>query len=116
MNQEEKRLVYEPEELKAQKDREDKARVKREKEMADIRDVLSTPGGRRFIWRLLAESNTIDASFVPGQYDMTAFKEGQRDIGLKILLDIEEAKPGIYAQITNEIRSAAVDPQGARGK
>lgn len=106
MNEEDKIALYPPEELKAISDREDKARVKREKELDDLRAVLLIVSGRRFMWNLLGELGLFRSPFVNGNAELTAFRCGQHDLALKILADIEEAVPGIYSRMTNEYRSA----------
>lgn len=86
----------------------DKRRRTRDRELEDIKKVLSTPEGRRFIWRLMGESGVFRSSFT-GPAERTYFNEGQRDIGLLILKEVNNAKPSAFAQMQNESLSEAKD-------
>lgn len=105
------RELYEPEELKRIEDANERIRSKREKELNDLNNVLSSASGRRFIWRLLAQCGIFRRTWVQGEPDTTAFNEGLRDIGLKLLEDIEIARPGSYAQMHNEYMSSELKPK-----
>lgn len=67
---------------------ETKAFLQREQEKKDLRAVMSTAAGRRFIWRLLENAGVFRSSFVTGAPDATAFNEGARNNGLALLGDI----------------------------
>lgn len=79
--------------------------LRRKRELSDIRKVLSTPEGRRMIWRIWSLCGTFSSSYIPKDATHTAFREGQRDIGLALLLDINEAKPEAYSQMSREFIS-----------
>lgn len=68
----------------------------------DIREIVSSPKGRRVLYRLLDESRITAASFVAGQPDVTNFNEGKRDIGIWLLTDLMKASPDAYAQMVRE--------------
>lgn len=77
------------------------------KVVGDLRKVLSIPEGRRFVWEQLARAGIYNASFctseVPGEgRRLSDFKEGQRDIGIQLLLDVNEANPSAFAQMQAE--------------
>lgn len=80
-------------------------RKSRQKEISDIKSILNKPEGRRYIWRLLCKCGIFNNSFT-GDSNLTAFNEGKRNIGLDILLDVNEAEPAAFARMQNEYISA----------
>lgn len=81
---------------------EGREKRKRDTELDDIKWVLSTPMGRRFIWRYLGECGIFRSSFV-GQFQ-TFFHEGERNIGLKLLADVNDSQPEAYVIMMKEAR------------
>lgn len=80
-------------------------RLAREKEQNDLRWVMSTKQGRRFMWRLLGEAGVYRLSFNTNNAVM-AFNEGARNIGLSLVTSIVEACPDRYAEMRNEQKEA----------
>jgi len=66
----------------------------REKELNDIRAMLSTKAGLRFIWRLLESCNTFNTIFEYESNKM-AYNSGKQDIGHFIMAEIVEADEGL---------------------
>ena len=91
--------VSKPDHIKKAEAREKRGR---EREVDDMAWVLSTPQGRRFIWRYLGECGLFRSSFV-GQFQ-TFFNEGERNIGLKLLADVNDAHPEAYVIMMKEAR------------
>jgi hypothetical protein len=81
---------------------ESKERRGRERELDDMAWVLSTPQGRRFVWRYLGECGVFRTSF-NGQFQ-TFFNEGSRNIGLKLLADVNDSQPEAYVTMMKEAR------------
>ncbi len=75
---------------------------KRNQELNDVEFVLSTPQGRRFLWRLLGVCHVFKTSFTGNS--TTFFNEGKRDIGLRLLADINEASPDSYLKMMQEAK------------
>ena len=67
----------------------------------DIKIVMSTPEGRRFVNKLLERAGIYRCSF-NGQSNNTIFNEGGRNQGLMLLSDIQTAAPGSYATMLKE--------------
>lgn len=67
----------------------------REQELDDLRAVLDTPPGLRFVWRVLNTAGVFTTSFT-GEGPSTFFNEGRRDLGLRVLADVIEARPDAY--------------------
>jgi hypothetical protein len=78
--------------------REEKSKAAQEIE--DIKVVLSTRAGRRFIWRHLTNAGIFQTTFTGNS--ATFFNEGRRDIGLKILAEVNAASPESYLQMMKE--------------
>lgn len=85
---------------KAKKTEEQIERLRKRK-LSNLRTLLRTPEFRRFYWELLSETGLFRASFQPDAYT-TAFCEGKRDIGIKLLVDLNEANVSAFAQIQKE--------------
>jgi hypothetical protein len=74
----------------------------RERDLADVHHILSSPGGRRFLWRYLELCGVYRSSFTGSSE--TFYLEGQRNIGLKLLADITEADPESYMLMMKEAK------------
>lgn len=86
---------YTDEELEAQKDREDKAKRVRENQLVDLRDLLDSQVGRRFIKRVLDQTHPFQTSIGDNMRE----REGERNIGLWLWSEIMEAYPGIIPEL-----------------
>ena len=93
-----------PKQVKKAKQRDRHAAYRNQ---ADLEWVLSTVQGRRFLWEELSECGVFTTSFVPGQADYTAFNEGQRQRGLKLLLRIQGVNPTLYHTMATEASALA---------
>lgn len=77
-----------------------KRKIKREREMGDLRSVLNTAEGRRVLWRILSQAQVFTASYT-GDQD-TFFNEGKRNIGIWMLEELMQAKPEAFLQMQRE--------------
>lgn len=84
------------------KNAERKARWSREDEVADVKALLKLPEGRRFFWRYLSECSVFKTSFTGNS--QTFFNEGERNVGLKLMADINEADPEAYIVMLREAK------------
>lgn len=91
-------------------DRE-KSRIRREREIEDLKAVLGTPQGRRFIWRLLGQAGIFRPSFVAGSPDTTAFNDGARNQGLNLMAEVMSEAPKQFLTMQQE---AMADEQKRR--
>ena len=77
----------------------------------DLREVLSSPAGRRFVWRLL---NDESLSYT-GEAFSTAFKEGTRSLRLQLKLDCQRDAVKEYLLMMREalerVETSAVPKQ-----
>lgn len=76
-------------------------KLKRDRELRDVHHVLSTREGRRFYWRYLCECRIFQSSF-NNSGSVTYFNEGKRDVGLKLLSEMDEAAPESYLLMLKE--------------
>ncbi len=94
---EEQDNAAEPEKVE---ERTRKVKHTRKRELEDVRAILATQSGRRFYWRYLSECGVFRSSFTgdTGTY----YNEGMRNVGLKLLADMNEADPDAYALMQKE--------------
>jgi len=90
------------------KKKKTKAHIHKEQNKEDLKEILSSAGGRRFLWKLLEECGVYKISFTGDNY--TIFNEGKRQIGLRLIEDIFDASPNAYT----EMRSEAIQRKEAR--
>lgn len=79
-------------------------RLAREREVADLRVLMGTAAGRRFMWRLLEKTGLYKSSMTGNS--QTFFLEGQRNIGLYLLAQVNEHCLDEYVLMMSENRSA----------
>jgi hypothetical protein len=91
--------------------------IKAERKIKDIKVICASPEGRRFMWDVIVNMGGVyGASFVAGSIDITAYNEGRRAIGLKILNRLNEADKSLLQKITLEHWSEEVSNQNAKNK
>ncbi len=78
-----------------------KERRTREQELNDIRYVLADRRGRRFFWQLLCGCRLFELSYTGNQND-TFFNEGMRNVGNKLIADLNDAEPEAYFTMLSE--------------
>ncbi len=83
---------------------EDRANRKQERILSDIRFILVSKEGRRFIWKFLSDAGVFRRSY-NGDSNGTLFNEGRRSIGLDLLNLLLEAKPESFSQMQQEYQS-----------
>ena len=79
-----------------------KLRIKQDIEEAELAALLRDKSMRRFIWTLLCVCGTNRISFRGEDTHDTAFNEGGRNIGNKLIAMIDKATPHMYMAIYTE--------------
>lgn len=79
---------------------QERERDKRDRELEDTRLILSTKEGRRFFWRWISRCHVFETSFTGN--NTTFFKEGERNVGIQMLADLNAAAPEQYAVMQKE--------------
>lgn len=86
--------------------KEVRGRLGRRRELEDVSFILSTLQGRRFYWRIMQRCGIHKLSFTGN--NTTFFNEGERNIGLTLLADLEEADPSAYVKCLTEARQEEI--------
>lgn len=88
------------------------ARLKRDAELDDeaLQVVLRTPQGRRVCWRLLERSGLHQMSYAGEQTHVTAFNEGNRNQGQRLLADILRLDAACYLTMLRDYGQAPPEP------
>ena len=88
--------------------KEKEAEAERRKELEDIREVVKTPAGRRFYYRMIEYCRPFQESYVVGSFDCTANNEGRRIVGNWLWSELLDADAEKWFQILREHKSAMV--------
>lgn len=75
--------------------------LEREREVSDFKWLMATVEGRRFVHRLLRKAGVHRSSFSLSEVEM-AFREGNRNIGVFLMAEIDEVCPERYHQMVKE--------------
>lgn len=65
----------------------------------DLRSVMSTPFGRRFVWRQL---EVLDRISMHSSGAWTSFNEGERNVALKLKSDVVQHAPQAFLLMQEE--------------
>lgn len=94
----------------------DKERLAQEN--AVISGIMATPGGRAWMHDYLAFCAVFGSTYT-GEALSSAFQEGRRAVGLRLLADVMRACPDMYIQMMREQedggRSSNTDPRDEWG-
>lgn len=100
-------LDHDPTDLDGQQARQEQGvRESAEQQAQEARDyawLMGSPAGRRILWQILSEAGVYRVSMAPDPYQ-TAFKEGRRDIGLRVLTRINQHAPEQFAAMQREVK------------
>lgn len=84
----------------------EKRRKAREREMTDLKKVLSLPEGRRFVWKLMSRAGIFQDPFNTNAMQMSR-SCGMKSSGLDLLADVNECDVNAFAQMQREHISEA---------
>jgi hypothetical protein len=80
---------------------EERRRIARAREIADLKWLMRSPRGRRLMWRFMTMSRTFQLSFSPNAMQM-AFNEGNRNLGLQLLDEVMTLCPELFPVMQKE--------------
>ena len=80
----------------------------RKQELKDVKDLMASKAGHRFIWRVLARAGIFRSNPIEDHAAMSC-REGQRQLGLMIFADIMEACPETYLKMIKTNREVIID-------
>ena len=98
---------------------QDAAERQHNQEVEDLRSILKTVYGKRFVWKWLGAAGIFRQSFIAGSADSTAFNEGRRSIGNALLAEVLEVRPDSYSEMVKyakeeeDVRKALQETQEA---
>ncbi|MDN6861933.1 MULTISPECIES: hypothetical protein [Pseudomonas] len=69
--------------------------------IADFKWLMSDHRGRRFMWRTLGDCRLFEPSIGPTDA-ITNYNEGQRNVGLLLLSQVNDLTPSLYAVMAAE--------------
>lgn len=82
--------------------RKEREQQQREQNKADLKAVLETPQGRRFISRLLFEHGGLQAQGFTSDARQHAFHDGQRAVGVALEREVKAADLRLWALMHQE--------------
>lgn len=95
-------MITDPEqEAEARKEKEKEQKRRRTRRDADLKWVMSSAPGRRFMWELLAECGIYRCSF-NNSGSQTFFNEGMRNVGTMKLAQLMKVCPDDYLKMQSE--------------
>ena len=80
---------------------EKQSRIEERQRLDTIRVLMSTTAGRQWVYDRLSQCHVFASSFSLNAYE-SAFKEGERNVGLQILNDVMMASPDNYVLMMRE--------------
>lgn len=83
------------------KKRKKKHQLVRERELEEIKQLLSTSYGRRFLWRVLTQCGMFKTLSVHTEHEMS-IQSGKRDMGLWLVNEINDADKNGYIKLIQE--------------
>ncbi|WP_272520132.1 Bbp19 family protein [Providencia sp. PROV223] len=95
--------LTEEEKAAAKAELELKDQLRKEREDDDLKQVMSTEYGRRFVWKILSASGVFHSSFSSDPYS-TYFKEGARNRGLELFNSVLSVCPDLYLVMAEEAK------------
>ncbi|QHF45835.1 hypothetical protein PspS35_19305 [Pseudomonas sp. S35] len=79
-------------------------------DIADFKWLMGDSRGRRFMWRTMGRSRLFQSSIGPTDA-VTNFNEGQRNVGLFLLSQVNDLTPDLYAVMAAENVERPADEQ-----
>jgi hypothetical protein len=88
-------------------DQEVRAERQRQKDRSqqledDVRQVMATANGRRFVWELVDTLCGTFAGSFAGEPHATSFNEGRRSVGLAVMQQVQRLSPREWVQALAE--------------
>jgi len=79
------------------------ARKKRE-DADELRKLMLTKPGRAFLYRRLERCHIYGATFAGEETHISAFRQGEENIGKQLMLEAMDASPDLYVKMIKEQR------------
>lgn len=101
-------------ELFEARERRKRENLRRQQHEEDVRAVMGSPAGRRFLWYLLDEVAGVFSPSFAGDALVTAHNEGRRAVGISIMVEAQRLAKDSYAQLLAEQLTATEFPSKPR--
>lgn len=83
----------------------------------DLRNILATPSGRRWLWTLIDErASALSPTFAGEATHQSAYGEGKRSVGLQVMLDAQRVAAPDYVHMLSEALSRRSEQQLERDR
>lgn len=73
----------------------------RQQDEEDLRAVLGSQAGRRFVHRLVKQTGMYGSSYAESA-TATAFNEGRRSVGIALVAEMQRVDAALYARVLRE--------------
>ena len=77
-----------------------KEKFKRSEEIQDMRFVMNTIQGRRFVWRLMGHCKSFQSIYE--QSARIHYNSGKQDVGFYIMRETQDADPDLWLKMQQE--------------
>lgn len=67
----------------------------------DLKSTLQTKAGRNVLWSIMDQANVFGMSYT-GEVNSTIFNEGMRNMGNRLLIQIQQANPDAFLLMQKE--------------
>lgn len=98
-------MIYDPTDLKGQDEQRDeeskRKQIAESQTEKDLKWLMSSPQGRRIVWRLLEQAGVFQSSFNTNALTM-AHNEGRRSYGNQMLTQIMRDCPELFSPMMKE--------------
>ncbi|MFT9297946.1 MAG: hypothetical protein ABF542_07515 [Gluconobacter sp.] len=95
-------MTYNPHDHDEVAERRTRRKAKATQEQTDFQRICDEPHGRRVLARILAMTGHMLASFTPGDPLATAYREGQRSVGILLQAALTNAGDDLLRAILAE--------------
>jgi len=95
---------------KAIRERDKRIAADRETDRTVITALMSTPDGRRWVWRQLEAAQMFTGDEGVDPYRL-AFEKGRRNAGLALLASVTRLTPDMYVRMTNENTNTTIQEE-----
>jgi len=112
MSEEATNIPLEEEQSKTEQEYTDQQERERQLQIDDLRTVLKHKSGYRVLKRILAKTQPFACTFTGDKFG--DFLEGARNLGLQIMVDIEEACPEKLPQLVLDLKKIPRTKTGGR--
>ena len=94
------------------KERKLQGRFNRKRKLAVVKELMGTADGRTFVHEFLGLCHLYVAVAGPDTH-MTYFKDGERNVGLRLVNDLLEASPELYLKMLQEAQERIARDAGS---